>query len=139
MIVRAAGFGNEVLAIADLIFRLAKGKTTEHLCRSRVDQCVKRSRMNGPGLRVALVATEGEKIHGFLYAEERQLFDICPNVRVVEVPFLVGSHGSALPLLTRLREMTKLRIWVQNMSRQRAFTRLLRPLAPEQVAVVYQV
>ena len=79
------------------------------------------------------------KYTDFLYAEERQLFDLCPNVRVVEVPFLVGSHGAALPLLTRLRAMTKLRIWVQNMQRQRAFARLLRPLAPEQVAVVYQV
>ena len=85
------------------------------------------------------MATEGENIRGFLYAEERQLFDLCPNVRVVEVPFLVGSHGAAVPLLTRLREMTKLRIWVQNMARQRAFARLLRPLDPEQVAVVYQV
>ena len=139
MIVRSAGFGNDVLAVADLIYGLANGKTTEHLCRSRVDQCVKRSRSNGPGLRVALVVTEGEKIRGFLYAEERQLFDLCPNVRVVEVPFLVGSHGAAVPLLTRLREMTKLRIWIQNMQRQRAFARLLRPLSPESVAMVYQV
>ena len=139
MIVRPAQFGNEVLAIADLIYALAKGKTTAHLCRSRVDQCVKRSLWHGQGLRAALVASEGDKILGFLYAEERQLFDLCPNVRVVEVPFLVGSHGAALPLLTRLREMTKLRIWVQNMQRQRAFARLLRPLDPEQVAVVYQV
>ena len=139
MTVRSAGFGNDVLEIADLIYLVAQGKTTEHLCRSRVDQCVKRSRGQGQGLRAALVATEGEKIHGFLYAEERQLFDLCPNVRVVEVPFLVGSHGAAVPLLTRLREMTKLRIWVQNIQRQRAFARLLRPLDPEQVAVVYQV
>ena len=139
MIVRPAAFGNDVLAIADLIYGLAKGKTTEHLCRSRADQCVKRSRGHGPGLRAALVATDGEEIHGFLYAEERQLFDLFPNVRVVEVPFLVGSHGAAVPLLTRLREMTKLRIWVQNMQRQRSFARLLRPLDPEQVAVVYQV
>ena len=139
MTVRPARFGNDVLEIADLLYRMAHGKTTEHLCRSRVDQCVKRSRGNGPGLRSALVATDADTIHGFLYAEERQLFDLYPNVRVVEVPFLVGSHGSALPLLTRLREMTKLRIWVQNMTRQRAFARLLRPLDPEQVAVVYQV
>ena len=114
MIVRPAAFGNEVLAIADLIYGLAKGKTTTHLCRSRVDQCVKRSLRHGPGLSAALVATEGDKIHGFLYAEERQLFDLFPNVRVVEVPFLVGGGGVAVPLLTRLREMTKLRIWVQN-------------------------
>ena len=139
MVVRPAGFGNDVLAIADLIEDLAKGKTTAHLCRSRVDQCVKRSHWNVPGFCAALVATEREKIHGFLYAEERQLYDLCPNVRVVEVPFLVGSHGSALPLLRHLRAMTKLRIWVQNMQRQRAFARLLRPLDPEQVAVVYQV
>ena len=139
MIVRPAGFGNDVLAISDLLHGLGKGKTTEHLCRSRADQCVKRSRGHGPGLRAALVAADGAKIQGFLYAEERQLFDLCPNVRVVEVPFLVGCHGVAMPLLTRLREMTKLRIWVQTMQRQRAFARLLRPLGPEQVAVVYQV
>ena len=139
MIVRSAEFGNDVLAIADLLHVMVNGKTTEHLCRSRVDQCVKRSRGHGPGLRAALVAAESDKIHGFLYAEERQLFDLCPNVRVVEVPFLVGGGGVAVPLLTRLREMTKLRIWVQNMTRQRAFARLLRPLDPEQVAVVYQV
>ena len=139
MEVRPAAFGNDVLEVSSLLHQAARGKTTEHLCRSRVDQCVKRSTARGQGLRVALVAVEGDTIRGFLYAEERHLFDLCPNVRVVEVPFLVGGGGVAVPLLTRLREMTKLRIWVQNMTRQRAFARLLRPLDPEQVAVVYQV
>ena len=142
MDVRQAGFGNDVIEVADLIHGMARGKTTAHLCRSRVDQCVKRSRMRSPGLRVALVATTGEKIHGFLYAEERQLFDLCPNVRVVEVPFLVGRRGAAVPMLTRLREQTKLRIWVQSLAmlhNPQSFERLLRPLDPEQVAVVYQV
>ena len=142
MTVRPAAFGNDVLAVAEIINRKARGKTTEHVCRSRVDQCVKRARGHRPGLRAALVAVEGDKIRGFLYAEERNLLDICPNVRVVEIPFLVGSHGSAVPLLKRLREMTHLRIHVLSLGllhRPRAFRRLLHSLEPEAVAVVYQV
>ena len=142
MTIRPASFGNDVLEIADLVHRVARGKTTAHLCRSRVDQCVKRSKSRGQGLRVALVATEGDTIRGFLYAEERNLFDLCPNVRVIEVPFLVGSHGAAVPLLTRLRDMTKLRIHVLSLGlirRPQVFRRLLRPLDPQAVAVVYQV
>lgn len=142
MTVRSAHFGRDVLEAADLLFRRAKGKSTEHLCRSRVDQCVKRSKARGKGLRVALAAVDGDVFRGFLYAEERQMFDICPNIRIVEVPFLVGSHGAGLALLTRLRTMTHARIHVLSTSilhRPAALRRLLKPLSPEPVAVVYEV
>ena len=142
MVVRPAAFGNDVLEVSALLHQAASGKTTAHLCRSRVDQCVKRSQVRGQGFRSTLVATEGDTMRGFLYAEERHLFDLCPNVRVIEVPFLVGSHGAAVPLLTRLREMTKLRIHVFSLGlirRPQVFQRLLRSLDPQAVAVVYQV
>ena len=142
MEVRQAQFGNDVLEIAALLHRRARGKTTEHLCRSRVDQCIRRSMQRRQGFRAALVAVGGDTIRGFLYAEERNLFDLLPRMRVVEVAFLVGSHGAARPLLTRLRAMTKLRIHVQAVGllvRPRAFSRLLRSLDPQAVAVVYEV
>ena len=144
MTVRPAAFGNDVLAVAELINRKARGKTTERICRSRVDQCVKRARWRQqPGLRAALVAVEqDDTIRGFLYAEERNLFDLCPNMRVVEVSFLVGGHGAAVPLLKKLREMTRKRIHVLSLGllhRPLVFRRLLRSLEPEAVAVVYQV
>ena len=142
MEVRAAAFGNELLDVAALLHRAARGKTTERICRSRVDQCVKRFKARRAGLRAALVAAEGDTIRGFLYAEERNLFDLCPNVRVVEVQFLVGSHGAALPLLRELRRMTRLRIHVLSFGmirRPEAFRRLLRPLGPQAIGVIYQV
>ena len=145
MTVRPAAFGNDVINAADVLFRKARGKTTARICRSRVDQCIRRARARGQGFRAALVAVDGgdaSTVRGFLYAEERQLFDLCPNVRVVEVPFLAGSHGAAVPMLKRLREMTKARIMIQSwamVARPAALRRLLRPLSPQQVAVVYQV
>ena len=133
-----------MLAAAELLERRGGKKTTAHLCRSRVDKCVKRSVAKGAGLRVALVAVDGnEKVRGFLYAQESNFFDLCPNIRAVEVLFLVGSHGAAVPLLTRLRSMTNQRILVQSWAllkhRPRAFRRLLRSLGPEPVAVTYQL
>lgn len=143
MMVRPAQFGNEVLKIADLMCDKAKGRTELHLCRSRADQLVKRSKATrARGFRAALVAIDDTIVRGFLYAEERHLFDLFPHTRVVEVPFLVGGHGAALPLLTRLREMTKLRILVQStrlVNRPQAFERLLRPLHPQKIAVTFQV
>ena len=88
------------------------------------------------------MAVEADRILGYLYAEERHLFDLIPNIRVVEVTFLVGGHGAAVPLLRWLRGKTRLRIFVPSfglLHRPTAFQRLLRPLEPEPVAVVYQI
>ena len=142
MHVRDAEFGNDVLEIADLLHRRAGSKTTAHLCRSRVDQAVKRARGRRQGFCAALVAVDGDKIRGFLFAQERFEFDLYPNQRVAEVLYLVGGHRSALPLLRRLRAMTKLRIHVEAvgaLARPRAMARLLRPLSPQPVSIVYQV
>ena len=141
MTIRDARFA-DVLEIADLLYQRSKGKTTEHLCRSRVQQAVKRARVSRKIFCRALVADADGKIRGFLYAEERNLFDLCPDIRVVEVPFLVSRHGAAIKMLRHLRSSTSKRILVQGVAflgRQRAFARLLRPLDPETFAVVYQV
>ena len=141
MTVRPAQFP-DVLPIADIIYRRSRGKSTEHLCRSRVDQCIKRSRGRAQGFRRALVAEDGGGIRGFLFAEERNMFDLCPNVRAVEVPFLVGSTGAAVPLMRELRGLTKLPILVISwgmLTRPLAVKRLLRPLRAQAVGVIYQL
>ena len=132
--------GTEVMAIADLITARAKDKTTGRIARSRVHACVLRSIKRSKQFRAALVAVKGDTIVGFAYAEERNLFDLCHNIRVVEVHFLIGT--GAVALLTRLRAMTKLRIHVACwalLSRPKVFRRLLRSLDPEPVGVIYQV
>ena len=130
----------EVMAISDLFTDCAKGKVTGHTVRSRVHACILRSVQRSKQFRAALVAVRGDDIVGFVYAEEANLFSLCHNIRVVEVHFLIGS--GAVPLMKRLRAMTKLRIHVCSwalMGRPAVFRRLLRALAPEPVAVVYQV
>ena len=130
----------EVMAIADLFTDRAKGKMTGHTVRSRVHACILRSIKQSKQFRAALVAVRGGSVVGFVYAEEANLFNLCHNIRVVEVHFLVGS--GAVQLMKRLRARTKLRIHVCGwalLNRPAAFRRLLRALAPEPVGVVYQV
>ena len=130
----------EVMAIADLVTERAKGKVTDHTARSRVQACVLRSIQRSKQFRAALVAVHGDRVVGFVYAEEANLFDLCHNIRVAEVRFLVGA--GAVYLMKRLRAMTKLRIHVcvwALLGRPAVFRRLLRSLAPEPVAIIYQV
>ena len=140
MVRHATLAGPEVMAIAELITARAKEKTTGRIARSRVHQCVLRSIQKSQQFRAALVAVRGDKIVGFAYAEERNLFDLCHNMRVVEVHFLIGT--GAVALLKRLRGMTKLRIniacWAL-LARPKVFRRLIRALDPEPVGVIYQV
>lgn len=142
MTVREAAF-DDTLEIAELLFRKAKGKTTEHLCRSRVHQAIKRSLTVRTHLCKALVATEeGHGIRGFLYCEERLLFDLLPNMRVIEVPFLVGSHGAGVALLKRLRSLTVKRILVEHVAwygSTDAFRRLLSELRPRRFATTFEL
>ena len=140
--IREAGYGNDVLEIAELLCARAGSKTDPHICRSRVTQMVSRSKKMKKVFSRALVAEKGSQIVGFLYAEERAAFDLVPKTAFIELSYLFGGKGCALPLLRRLRAETRKRILVQSwaiLSNMRSMERLLRPLRPQVVGRIYQL
>ena len=143
MEVREAKFGNDVIDIGGLLNDKCKGKSNIRICRSRADLCVKRSVRSKGFFCKCLVAEREGDIIGFLYAEERQFFDLIPTVRLVEVHFLVGSGGCAVRLLKRLRQMTVQRILILHWGiagrSPKSFERLIKTLGPQQVAAAYQI
>ena len=141
MDIRDAQF-SDVLPLAEMLHRRSKSKTSSHLCRSRIDQFIKRARVPKKHFVRALVAHDGDTLRGFLYAEERQLFDLCPDIRVVEVAFLFGGHGAAVPLLQNLRKQTVKRILIEAnawLGRPGALKRLIHRLGPREFAVIYEL
>ena len=139
--IREAAFGNDVIEVADLVLSHCNEKSTAHVCRSRVYECVKKSIRTGLH-SFALVAHKDGKLVGFCYAEERPAFGLWVNVEMMEVHFLVGGSGSGLPLLRHLRANTKKRILVPSWSllgNMKSLNRLLRPLTPQLMAELYQI
>ena len=143
MEIRDTNFGNDILRVSELLEQKTRGKSNPHICRSRIDQCVKRSKLSKGIFCKALLAEEKGKVIGFLYAEERNAFDLIPKMRFIEVHFLIGGNGAAVPLLKNLRELTNQRILIQNWGmisgRMKPFKRLIGALDPQQVAVTYQI
>ena len=84
---------------------------------------------------------EGADPRGFLYAQERNAFDLCPDILWVEVCFLVGEN-CILDLLRRLRMETKKRILVPawaHFGKLKAFDRLLHPMHPRVIGQWHEV
>ena len=139
--IRPAAFGDEQ-AIADLLHSKTAGKSHPRICLSRAHECVRRSRKWQQGSKVYCLVSEDEGgIGGFLYAQEVEAFELCPNIVFLEVIYLAGT-ACAVPLLRELRAGSHRRIhvpaWV-SLTPLPAFERLLAPLEPRLAGVVYEI
>ena len=127
-------------AIAHILLGATRGKGTIKVCRQRAHLCVRRS--FAANLEAfALVARDLNGVHGFLYAEERDAFDLVSDIRFLEVHYLLGK-GCARPLLRSLRERTAMRIvigcWNPLVRSPKGFRHLLEGLGFREIATVYQ-
>ena len=132
----------KLLEAAELMHSKTGDKSTLHLCRSRVDQCIRMSKRAKGFFCKSLVAVNGDRMDGFLFAEERNAFDLTPDIRWIEVRFLIGRNGVGIHLLKALRAMTKKRILIANwgmLHKKDVFRRMLRPLDGEEVAAIFQI
>ena len=139
--VRPAVFGDEQ-AIADLLHSKTGGKSHPGICLSRAHECVRRSRKWQQGSKVYCLVSEDEGgIGGFLYAQEVEAFELCPNIVFLEVIYLAGT-ACAVALLRELRAGSHRRIHVPawaSLTPLPAFERLLAPLEPRLTGVVYEI
>ena len=110
MRIRDANY-SDTFEVAALMEKAAKGKSTPRICSSRVRQSIGRARQTKKTrYAVALVAVRDKKVVGFLFASEAHAFELCQNIMVMQVHFLVGRELPAM--LRRLRKVTKKRIWL---------------------------
>ncbi len=139
--VRPAAFGDEQ-AIADLLRSKTGGKSHPKIYLSRAHECVRRSRKGQQGSKVYCLVSENEGgVGGFLYAQEVEAFELCPNIVFLEVIYLAGT-ACAVALLRELRARSHRRIHVPawaSLTPLPAFERLLAPLEPRLAGVVYEI
>ena len=139
--VRPAAFGDEQ-AIADLLYSKTRSKSHSKICLSRAHECVRRSRKGQQGSKVYCLVSEDEGgVGGFLYAQEVEAFELCPNIVFLEVIYLAGT-ACAVALLRELRARNHRRIHVPawaSLTPLLAFERLLAPLEPRLAGAVYEI
>ncbi len=143
MTIRTPAYGSDLEPLVKLIYGhpRSRGKVKPGVARSRVAQCIKRGNTNQGIFTCALVSEVSGRVTGFLYAEERNAFDLAHGVTFIEVHFLIGRN-CAVPLLKELRARTKKRILVPQWNilvTENTFKRLIGPLGPQRMATVYQI
>ena len=110
--------------VAYLLHKQSGKRASMRTCENRVKTAIHRANARrgskARGECHALVAdfTEADshpfpnnRIGGFLYAQERHVFDLFDKMTVVEVLFLAGRN-CGVPLLRELRRLTRKRIHV---------------------------